>query len=145
QIITAAYYGISSRAIAAAISAAPRRPSRLIDWDRRGRFLEHLGIRKRDLGWHNFPLGRQPERGVVSTTNPAAPIDERIEHQVEELVHELECDTLRAGCDFTVELIERPGQTAATQLEDGQEIGRQRASAARRRAAAARRRAATAR
>jgi hypothetical protein len=65
---------------------------------------------------------------VIGTTDPAAPVDKRIEHQVEELVKELESDALRASCGFTGELIERPVQIAASQFEDSQEVGRQRAA-----------------
>ena len=37
---------------------------------------------------------------MIGAADPAPAIDERIEHQVEELVGELECDLLRAGRGF---------------------------------------------
>jgi hypothetical protein len=41
---------------------------------------------------------------VIGAADPAAPVDEGIEHQVEELVGELEADFLRAGRGLAGEL-----------------------------------------
>ena len=97
---------IAVGAVAAAEARAPHRPARLIDRHRLGRRLEHRGIGKRDLRRHAFALGRKAERRMVGAADPAAAIDEGIEHQVEELVAELEADLLRAGCGLAVELIQ---------------------------------------
>src|SRR5262249_37477917 len=51
----------------------------------------------RDVGRHGFALGRKAERRMVGAADPAAAIDEGIEHHVQELVGELEGDLLRAG------------------------------------------------
>jgi hypothetical protein len=64
---------------------------------------------------------------MVGAADPAAAINEWIEHQVEELVAELETDLLRAACGFAVELIERSGQIAAGEAEQRHE-SRQRAA-----------------
>ena len=66
---------------------------------------------------------------MVGAADPAAPIDEGIEHQVEELVAELEADLLRAGCGLTVELIQGTGEIAAREAEQRHESRRQRAAA----------------
>src|SRR5262249_53319418 len=97
---------IAAGAIAAAIGTGPCRPAWLIDrreW--RSRLLEQRGIGERNRGRHRFALGRKAERRwprfavaakrrLVGAANPATAVDEGIEHQVEELVGELECDLL---------------------------------------------------
>ena len=92
--MAAAHGEIAGGAVAAAISAAPRGPTRLIDWHgRRGR-LEHRGVSERNVRRHGFALGRKAERRVIGAADPAAAIDEGIKHQVQELVGELEPDFL---------------------------------------------------
>src|SRR5262249_50434316 len=58
----------------------------------------------------------------------AAAVDERIEHQVQELIGELEADLLRIGSGFAGELAQRAGKIAAGEAEDSHEGGRQRAA-----------------
>src|SRR5215831_7051835 len=91
---------IATGVVAAAVGAAPRGPPRLIDRrQRRSRLLEHRGISERNRGRHGLALGRKTEcrsprfalarkakRRLVGAANPATAIDERIEHQAEELV-----------------------------------------------------------
>ena len=62
---------------------------------------------------------------MIGAADAAAPVDERIEHQVRELVGELEADLLRAGCGFARELRERIGEIAPGQAEQSREAGRQ--------------------
>ena len=118
QVVAADHGEVAGGAVAAAIGAAPHRPARLVDGHRLGRRLEHRGIGERDLGRHGVALGRKAERGVIGAADAAAAIDERIEHQVEELVGELEADLLRAGRGFAGELRERIGEIAAGEAED---------------------------
>jgi hypothetical protein len=61
----------------------------------------------RDVGRHGVAFGREAERGVIGAAGAAAAIDEGIEHQVQELVAELEPDLLRAGRGFAGKLVLR--------------------------------------
>ena len=56
---------------------------------------------------------------MIGAADPAAAIDEGIEHQVEKLVGELEADFLRAGGGFAGKLVQRTGETAAGEVEQG--------------------------
>jgi hypothetical protein len=62
---------------------------------------------------------------MIGATDSAAAIDEGIEHQVDELVAELETDLLRAGCGFARKLIQATGEIAAGEAEQRQESRRQ--------------------
>src|SRR5262249_3691307 len=121
---------IAAGAVAAAIGATPYRPARLIDRRQRCAWLlEHRGIGERNFGGHSFAFGGKAERGMVgAAADPAAPIDEGVEHPVEKLIGELEADLLRAGGGFAGELAQRVSEIAAGQAEDGHEVGRQRAA-----------------
>src|SRR5262249_1706477 len=142
----------TSGAIAAAIGPGPCRPARLIDRrERRSRLLEHRGIGERNRGWHRFALGRKAERRwprfavalkaprfavalkanqrrIVGGANPATAVDEGIEHQVEELVGELEGDLLRTGRGFAGELVQGSGEIVTGKVEERHEGRRQRAA-----------------
>jgi len=65
---------------------------------------------------------------MVGAANPAAAIDEGIEHHVQELVGELEGDLLRAGRGLAGKLVEGSGEIAAGQPIERHECGRQRAA-----------------
>jgi len=105
---------ITARAVAAAIGTAPCGPARLIDWwQGLLRRLEHRGISERDLRRHGVALRREAERGAIGAADAAASVDEGIEHQVEELVGELEADALRAGGGFAGKLVQGVGQIVA--------------------------------
>jgi hypothetical protein len=65
---------------------------------------------------------------MISSTNAAAPIDEGIEHQIEELIGELEGDLLRAGGSFAGKLVQGCGEIVAGEAEERHEGRRQRAS-----------------
>jgi hypothetical protein len=96
QIMAAGNGDIAAGAVAAAIGATPCRPARLIDRRQRCAWLlEHRGI---------GGFGGKAERRMVGATDAAAPIDEGVEHHVEKLIGELECDLLRAGRGFAGEL-----------------------------------------
>jgi hypothetical protein len=62
---------------------------------------------------------------MIGATDSAAAIDEGIEHQVDELVAELETDLLRAGCGFARKLIQATGEIAAGGAEQRHESRRQ--------------------
>ena len=119
---------IAAGAVAAAIGATPDRP-RLTDRRRRSWFFGHRG--ERALRWGVVVLGRKtterPDR-LTRPTDPAAAIDEGIEHQVEELVGELEGDFLRAGRGFAGKPVQRCGEIVAGEVEERHEGRRQRAS-----------------
>jgi len=97
---------IAAGAVAAAIGATPYRPARLIDRRQRCAWLlEHRGIGERNFGRHSFAFGGKAERRMVgAAADPAAPIDEGVEHHVEKLIGELECDLLRASRGLAGEL-----------------------------------------
>ena len=65
---------------------------------------------------------------MVSAANTATAIDERIEHQIEKLVGELESHRLRAGRGFAGKLVQRVSEIAAGQAEERHEGRRQRAA-----------------
>ena len=69
------------------------------------RRLHHLRIGERDVVGQQLALGREAERRAARAADAAPAIDERIEHQAEELVHQLEARL--AGCRS------RPRQTAS--------------------------------
>src|SRR5215510_333964 len=96
---------IAAGAVAAAIGATPYRPARLIDRCRLGRRLQHLGIGERDVLRQVFAFGSKAKRRMVAAAaDPAAPIDEGVEHHIEKLIGELECDLLRASRGLAGEL-----------------------------------------
>jgi hypothetical protein len=82
----------------------------------------------RDVRRHGVALGREAERGVIGAADAAAAIDEGIEHQVEELVAELETDLLRAGRGFAGKLVQGSGEIGAGQPIERHECWRQRAA-----------------
>ena len=65
---------------------------------------------------------------MIGAADAAAAIDEGIEHQVEELVGELEADLLRAGRGFAGKLVQRSGEIVAGEAEERHEGRRQRAA-----------------
>src|SRR3954467_6922223 len=71
--------------------------------------------------------GAKPSAGP-GAPGPATSVDERIEHQVEELAPHLEAGLLRAGRGLAGELRERVAEIGAGQSEDRDEAGRQRAA-----------------
>ena len=72
--------------------------------------------------------GAKPSAGPLVPATNAASVDERIEHQVEELAPHLEAGLLRAGGGLAGERRERVAEIGAGQSEDGDEAGRQRAA-----------------
>ena len=68
-----------------------------------------------------FARGREAERGATSTGHAAASVDEGIEHQIEELVGELEAHALRAGGGFAGKLVQGAGQIVAGEAEQRHE------------------------
>jgi hypothetical protein len=111
--VAADHSDIARGAVAAAIGAAPCSPARLIDWHRRERCLEHRSIGERNLGRHGLAFGRKAKRRMICPADPAAPIDEGIEHHVEKLVGGLEGDFLRAGRGLAGKLVQGIGEIAA--------------------------------
>ena len=61
---------------------------------------------------------------LARTFTGTTPTDERIEHQIEELVGKLEAHALRASCRFAGERIEAPGQIAVVKELGGVTITR---------------------
>src|SRR5262249_5437189 len=105
EVVAAEHGRIAARLVAAAIGAAPRSPALLEDGHRRRlRLLEHLGISERDVVRQLLLLGREAERGRACPGDAAAAIDERIEHEREELVANLEGNLLDAGGGLAREL-----------------------------------------
>src|SRR5262245_41920416 len=72
--------------------------------------------------------GAKPSAGLVGAADPAAPIDEGIEHHIQELVGELEGDLLRAGRGLAGKLVQGSDEIAAGQPIERHECGRQRAA-----------------
>src|SRR5262245_63393392 len=62
---------------------------------------------------------------MVGAADPAAAIDEGIEHHVEKLVGELECHLLRTGRGLAGKLVQGIGEIAAGQPIERHECGRQ--------------------
>src|SRR5262245_17591859 len=129
EIMAADHGEIAAGAVAAAEACAPYRQARLIDWHRRRALLEHLGIGERDVLRQVFALWRKAERRVIDAADAAAAVDERIKHQVQELIGELEANLLRVGGGFTGELAQRVGEIGAAQGKEVLEIGGQGAAA----------------
>jgi hypothetical protein len=127
--VAAEHRRIAVGLVAAAIGAAPRGPARLVCLRLHRRRLEHRGIGEGDVGGQRrVALGGKAERGAARAGDAAASVDERIEHQVEELAPHLEAGLLRAGRGLAGELRERVAEIGAGQSEDGDEAGRQRAA-----------------
>ena len=63
---------------------------------------------------------------MISPADPAAAIDERIEHHIEELIGELEADLLRAGGGLAGKLVQGISEIAAGEVEQRHEGRRQR-------------------
>src|SRR5262249_40019921 len=97
EVVAAEHGPIAARLVAAAMGAAPRGPALVEGRGWHGRCLEHLRIGERDVVGQRRLLGREAERGAARAAAAAAPVDERIEHQAEELVAELEGGLLGAG------------------------------------------------
>ena len=119
---------IARGAVAAAIGAAPCAPALLEARRLHRRRLEHRGIGERDFVGDGFALGCEADRGPAEPGRAVAAVDERIEHEPEELVAHLECDLLAAGRGFAGELAQRIGEIAAGEAEYADEAGRQRAA-----------------
>src|SRR5215831_15157348 len=126
--MAAAHGEIAGGAVAAAVGAAPRGPARFIERRRRWGRLEYRGIGMRDVRRHGFAFGRKAERRVVGAADPAAAIDEGIEHHVQELVGELECHLLCAGRGLAGKLVQGIDEIAAGQPIERHECWRQRAA-----------------
>ena len=119
---------IARGAIAAAIGRAPCAPALLEGRRRHRRRFEHRGIGQRDLVRDGLALGRKRDCRPAASRGAVASIDERIEHEPEELVADLECALLRAGRGFAGELAQRIGEIAAGESEHADEAGWQRAA-----------------
>jgi hypothetical protein len=128
QVVAAAHGEIAGGAVAAAIGSTPHGPARLIDRHRLRRRLQYRGIGVGNVGRHGFAFGRKAERRVICPSDATAPIDEGVEHQVEELVDKLESDFLRAGRGFAGKLVQRSGEIVAGQAEERHKGRRQRAT-----------------
>jgi hypothetical protein len=124
KIVAADDGRVAGGAVRAAIARPPHAPA-LVETDRLRRRLEDLGVGERDIVGHLFALRRKAERRAAGTGEAAAAIDERIEHDAEELVPELKRDLLAAGRSFAREERQRVGEIAAGQPEDIHEGGRQ--------------------
>jgi len=114
---------IASRAVAAAIARPPHAP-RLLEVGRLGRRLEDLAVRERDVVGQFLPLGRKADGAAV--IHVASAIDERIEHDVEELIGELKASLLRPGRRFARKKRQRIGEIGAGEGEQRQERRRER-------------------
>src|SRR5262249_5978049 len=125
EIVAADHRGIAGGAVRAAVARAPRAPALLEAWRLRRRF-QYLCISERDVVRQLCALRRKPDRGAAERV--ASAVDERIEHDAEELVAELERALLRAGRRFAREQRERVGEIGAGEIEQGEEIRRQRAA-----------------
>ena len=125
EIVAADHREIAVGTIAAAIACAPHGPA-LLEGGRLRRCLEHLRVGERDVLRQRRAFRRKAERWPVDTADPGAPVDEGIEHQVQELIGELEADFLRAGGGFAGELVQGTGEITAGEAEQRQESGRQR-------------------
>ena len=62
---------------------------------------------------------------MIGAADAAASVDEGIEHQIEELVGQLEADPLRAGRGFARKLVQGVGEIAAGQTEQRHEARRE--------------------
>src|SRR5262249_30720086 len=99
-------------------------PALLEAWRLR-RLLQQLGIGEREVLGQLFALRRKSDGATINLV-PA--VDERIEHDAEKLVGQLERHLLAAGRSFAREQRERVGEIGAGEAEDGRERGRQRAA-----------------
>src|SRR5262245_40802765 len=86
KIVAAGHRGVAGDAAAAAETAAPRGPALLEARLFHRRSLEHLGIGERDVVGQRLALWRKAQRRPIRTADAAAAVDERIEHEAEELV-----------------------------------------------------------
>ena len=123
KIMAAVNGTIASRAVAAAIARPPHAP-RLLEVGRLGRRLEDLAVRERDVVGQFLPLGRKADGAAV--IHVASAIDERIEHDVEELIGELKAGLLRPGRRFARKKRQRIGEIGAGEGEQRQERRRER-------------------
>ena len=120
----AAVHGrVAGRAVAAAIARAPHAP-RLFECDWLRRRLEYLAVRKRDVVGQFFALGRKTDGAAA--IHVASAINERIEHDVEELIGELEASLLRPGRRFARKKRQRIGEIGVGEREERQERRRER-------------------
>src|SRR5262245_13611056 len=86
EIVAAGHRGVAGDAAAAAKTAAPRGPALLEARLLHRRSLDHLGIGERDVVGQCFALRRKAERRPIRAADAAAAVDERIEHQPQELI-----------------------------------------------------------
>ncbi len=130
EIVRADHQRIAARLVIAAVRGAPRGPARLVDQRRRlvERRLQHLGISERDIVGDVGPLRREPDRRPTGAADAGAPVDERIEHDAEELAAELKDALLRAGRRLARDQRQRVRQVAAGQAEQVGKARRQRAA-----------------
>src|SRR4029077_11984571 len=109
--------------VVSTIGTAPYAPALLERYGLGDRRAQHLGVGKRDVLRQRLALGRERARLSKGAADTAAPIDERIEHQREELAHQLERALLRAGRGFAGKQRESIGQITARELEQSEKPG----------------------
>ena len=73
--------------------------------------------------WGVVARGCKPKRRVIGAADATAAIDEGIEHQIEELVGELERDLLRSGRGFTGKLVQRMVRLLPERLKSDTKAG----------------------
>jgi hypothetical protein len=88
------------------------------------RRLDYLAVRKRDVVGQLCALGRKADGAAA--VHVASAVDERIEHDVEELVRELKRWLLCAGRGFAREQRERVSEIGVGEGEQRQERRRKR-------------------
>src|SRR5262249_25169325 len=85
---------VAGRAVAPPVTRAPYAP-RLLEGDRLRRRFQYFGVGESDIVRQFFALRRKADRATAERV--AAPVDEGIEHDVEELIGQLERALLSFG------------------------------------------------
>jgi hypothetical protein len=108
---------IAIGSVAAAICGTPGGPA-LIEGRPRRRLGEDRRIGERDIGRQIILLLWRKANGAAACgAEPALPaVDERIEHQCQELVGQLECGAFGAGAGFAIQLRQRIEQRRTGRL-----------------------------
>ena len=134
HVVRADHHGVALGAVGAAIPARPHIPARLPeDRRRRGGSFEDFGVGERDFGRLRLfcskahrPAREHADTCSAHTAEPAVAIHERIEHQREELVAQLERAILRPRRRLARELRQRIGEIGPRQPEEAHEVREQR-------------------
>jgi hypothetical protein len=117
---------IAIGAVAAAERRAPRRPP-LTECRLRRRLGEDRGVSQRDVRRQIVPLLRREADGTAAVCAEAAcpAVDERIEHQAEELRHDLQSAAFGAGRRLAVQLRQCVEERRTGEVAEALELRRQ--------------------